>query len=127
MDNIEIPDDFYICKIQTLTYLCHRSCDFKNGRFSNTKNIHIYQLTNEHITILKNICNIVDEIEDQTYFIDNIFNILYFYFYNHSIQLCTVHEGHIKKFDNVSDFLEYLAKSYPECMKTTDIKIALKD
>jgi hypothetical protein len=131
METIEIPGDFYIYKeINGYTYLCHRSCVLINGKLSNRKYINLYDrlVSNKSIAILRHICGITDEIEEKTYFVNGKFNNLFCYVQNSArICLIVIHFCACTYFDNVNDLLEYLDKKHPECIKNTDIKIALKD
>jgi len=134
MENITIPDDFYIVKIGYEKYLCHKSCTLQVYTFSNKKYICLYPSAHPgnslstNINILRNICNMCDEIVENTYFINYKFNNLNLEIcqFNYSILLFKKYTE-IGKFNNVNDFLEYLTKNYPECIRNNDIKIALKD
>jgi hypothetical protein len=126
MENIEIPDDLYICD----KYLCHKSCTYKNNSFSNNKFHYLPNklVLNEIISKLRHKCNILDEIEEKTYFIDYKFNNLCYDVYaGAGIYLYGMYFSNLRIFTNVNDLLEYLDKNHPECVKSTDIKIALKD
>jgi len=125
MENIEIPDDFYVYKGHNYNTLCHKSCVIRNGEFSNYKFLFINKLiSNEMIIKLRYKCNTIDEIEERTYFVDNAFkNLSYTTYYSGDIILYKTN----KIFNNVNDFIDYLAENYPECIRNNDIKIALKD
>jgi hypothetical protein len=126
MENIEIPDDFYIYDDNHgHKYLCHKSCTYKNS-FLNNKFQYLPNklVLNEIIAKLRYICNINDEIEEKTYFINYKFNDLCHYVHDDLIYL---YGPNYKYFSNVKDFLEYLTKNHPECIRNNDIKIALKD
>jgi hypothetical protein len=129
MENIEIPDDFYIyTSVCGYKYLCHKSCIFVNSSFSNCKFqlLRCRSFSDEDIAILRYKCNIIDEIEEKTYFVDTKFNDLCYYVHdNTSIYLHGTH--YVQSLSNIKDFLEYLDKKYPECIRNNDIKIALKD
>jgi hypothetical protein len=134
MEGVEIPDDFYIYDRYFSTYLCHKSCVLKNDIFSNRKYIYscMKPFTNESIAILRHKCDTIDEIEEKTYFVDNTYSddntfnkLVYDARSNENVWL----EGMCiyKKFNSVNDFINYLAKNYLKSVKSTDIKIALKD
>jgi len=133
MDSVEIPDDFYICRVRSLgdcscNHLAHKSCIYRNHVFSSYKRVVLINCSdlNKKITELRHKCNIIDEIEEKTYFVDNIFNNLaYGICRDSSILLCN--KDYSNKFANINDFLEYLDKNCPECIRNNDIKIALKD
>ncbi len=128
MDIVEIPDDFYICRAYNYTYLCHKSCVIINDLFTNYKNIVYEIISNEIITQLRNLCNIIDEIEEKTYFVDQKFNDLLYSVYNSKIGLYKdKHCDYYNRFVNAIDFIDYLAENYPESIRSNDIKIALKD
>jgi hypothetical protein len=126
MTDVEIPGDFYVCNKYGYKYLCHKSCITINGLFSNGKNyyLHTNHISNKDIIKLRHICNITDEIEEKTYFVDNKFkNLSYGIYDNGDIYLYKIN----KTFNNVTDFIDYLDKNHPECIRNNDIKIALKD
>jgi len=129
MENIVIPDDFYIyTSVYGYKYLCHKSCIFVNSSLSNCKFqlLRCRSFSDEDIAILRYKCNIIDEIEEKTYFVDTKFNDLCYCVHdNTSIYLHGIH--YVQSFSNIKDFLEYLDKKYPECIRNNDIKIALKD
>jgi len=130
MENIVIPDDFYTYNKYGYTYLCYKSCVLKNGIFSNHKCISsLKPLTNENIAILKHKCDIIDEIEEKTYFVNNRFKKLSYGINRaNDIWLRELRSGdYSNKFVDVNDFIDYLAENFPESVKGTDIKIALKD
>jgi len=126
MENIEIPDDFYILKRGFHEYLCHKSCTYKNT-FSNNKFHYLPNklVSNKIIAELRHKCNILDEIEEKTYFVDNRFNNLCYNMFDDLI--IYLYGPKYKYFSNVKNFLEYLTKNHPECIRNNDIKIALKD
>jgi hypothetical protein len=128
MENIKIPDDFYIYTgVYGYKWLCHKSCVCINNNLSNIKYLFFPfgSFSDKDIAKLRYKCNIIDEIEEKTYFIDCRFNNIYYNLYDDTnIYL----HGHIYKcFHNVNDFIDYLAENYPESVKGIDIKIALKD
>jgi len=131
MENIQIPDDFYTYNKRGYSYLCHKSCVAVNGQFSNHKYIYSYMnpITNENIAKLRYDCCIIDEVEEKTYFVNNKFNNLtYGIDRDIVIRLRESRNGdYSNMFANVNDFIDYLNKNYPESVKSTDIKIALKD
>jgi hypothetical protein len=128
MESIEIPDDFYIYEEDGYRWLCHRSCVFVSNDFTNYKNIEYEIISNEIITQLRNLCNIIDEIEEKTYFVDHKFNGLSYSVYNSKIGLYKdKHCDCYGRFADINDFIDYLAENYPECIRSNDIKIALKD
>jgi len=131
MDNIEIPEDFYVLNTGHHIFLCHKSCIWSDHMFSNQKNVCLCttsDIDSYYFNILRNICNMCDEVEENTYFIDDKFNDLEF---NISKGRLWIHlfvcGASTKNFSNAKSLLEYLAKNYPECMRNNDIKIALKD
>jgi len=133
MENIEIPDDFYIyTSVYGNKYLCHKSCIFVNNLFSNCKfyYLHAKYISNEDIIKLRHICNINDEIEEKTYFVNNKFNCLSYDMGGYGDCICLSEPYFARVFtgvNNVNEFLECLNKNYPECIRNNDIKIALKD
>jgi hypothetical protein len=140
MDDITIPEDFYILNVRHINYLLHRSCIvsncmYSNYMFSNYKCVCMHSVPrvgdsiSTYINILRNICNIYDEIEEKTYFINSRFYDLSFNVseYTFSIHLRVDETLNFFSFDNVNGFLEYLAENYPKSIRNDDIKIALKD
>jgi hypothetical protein len=127
MAKVKIPDDFYTFTYNTLNYLCHKSCTVSDNVFTNDKVVRYINISNKVIDDLRRICDMNDEIEEKTYFVNNEFNDLIFYIssnfsvYLHNAGIC------IKLFRNASYFLKYLAENYPDCMRNNEIKIALKD
>jgi len=128
METIEIPDDFYIYKeINGYTYLCYKSCVLINGKLSGCKyiNLHGRPVSNKIIDILRSMCDTIDEIKEKTHFVNNKFNNLS---YNvHDPYILFYGKTYIYTFISVNDFIEYLDKNYPKCIRNNDIKIALKD
>ncbi len=128
MDIVEIPDDFYIYEEDGYRFLCHKSCVLVNDTYSNNKfsSLMLRLVSDEDIILLRIKCNMIDEIEERTHFVSGRFKKL---LYN----ICR--DGHIElaeiyfpsTFNNVNDFIDYLDKNHPECIKSVDIKIALKD
>jgi hypothetical protein len=129
MENIVIPDDFYIYEEDGYKYLCHKSCVCIDGILSNPKFEYLQTrpVSNEDIIKLRYTCNMNDEIEEKTYFVDTKFNNLRYYVYDETGELSFRSGEHYIDFANVNDLLEYLAENYPECIRNNDIKIALKD
>jgi len=132
MENIEIPDDFYIYTyndIENVIYvLIHKSCVVTSEKFSNRKFILCTEyITNNTIDMLRHRCNVYDEIEEKTYFIDLCFktlNIVISDYNNYVILYRNI--NYIQSFRSVNDLLEYLAENCPESIRNNDIKIALK-
>jgi hypothetical protein len=125
MEIIEIPDYFYI----NSSCLCHKSCIRTILGFSNRKYIctHDYPISNGLVAFLRLICNRIDEIEEKTYFVGRKFNNLWYTVsYGTNLWLRVLNYPN-KIFNNLNEFLEYLNKNYPECIRNDDIKIALKD
>jgi len=138
MENIEIPDDFYIYTYNTVytttNYLIHKSCVIIDKKFSNCKYISCTgNITNNAIDLLRYKCNTCNEFEEKTYFVNGKYNELYYYI-NFSIydiknaeHTLVISSNYFKVFKNLIEVLDYLAENYPECIRSSDIKIALKD
>ncbi len=122
MENIEIPEDFYIDFHRKILF--HKKCVI----IDNSPNNYLFVILwediplNKSIMSLRDICKTHDEIEEKTYFVNCMFDNLYVYIASSmDINLANIN------FTSVNNFLEYLTKNYPESVKGTDIKIALKD
>jgi hypothetical protein len=129
MTDADIPDIFYIYESDKYDYryLCHKSCVIVSNSFSNNKFYYLQYgpVSNEIIAILRSMCDIIDEIEEKTYFVNRKFNNLWYDI--HANVVIHLSAYGVKIFNNVNDFIEYLNKNYPESIKNNDIKIALKD
>jgi len=127
MANNKIPDDFYVDGI----HLAHKSCiRTSNGQWSNDRNIMRCGRGNQaDVDILRYICNMYDILNKKTYFEENKYKNLHTHIYKNSFVLVNNDGGEVGNinFLDIESLLEYLAEHYPECIRSDDIKIALKD
>jgi hypothetical protein len=127
MENMAIPDDFYIFPFNNCIY--HKSCVIVNDKgydeFSNGRFVCSYKpIEQSDIDTLRDICNMHDVLNEKTYFKERVYDNLcvrirgknHLYLYNDNIY-----------FNDINKLLEYLAENYPECIRNDEIKIALKD
>jgi hypothetical protein len=125
MEKIKIPDDFYIDEY----VLAHISCILKGyAIYSNDKYIvHNGEDKQSYIDTLRDICNMYDILNEKTYFEENKYKNMYTRVDNkNSLKLFIENNNNIH-FNGIEGLLEYLAENYPECIRSDDIKIALKD
>jgi len=129
MENIVIPNDFYIIQFREFHHIAHNSCRYNNNKPSNGKYTFFYYDDVLHcINTLRDICNIYDILNEKTYFKENVYKNIYTKIFNKSILVLNIGSNNIIgprdriEFRSIECLLEYLAENYPEC-----IKIALKD
>jgi len=115
--------EFYESYCGRIHYIAHKSCIYVDGKyFSNNKFIfkdyHSFQY-------LKDKCNLIDEIENNTYI--NVQNSIRFSPQSIQILFCFVVGGKKEKwFEIFEDFYNYIHINYPHLIKNNDIKIAIK-
>jgi len=111
MENIVIPDDFYISG----PYLCHRSCilgEESNG-IRNMSNDILRMLDSlikqSDIDDLRYICNMYDILDEKTCFEEGIYmSRLMFVYVDSKLLLNLFINGDFKKFNDINKLLEYL-------------------
>jgi len=128
MNNIVIPDDFYV----DVYYLVHKSCIYCHDKneYSNDRYIKIDQeVRQSDVDNLRDICNIYDILNEKTYFEESRYKNMYTDIYYKNLLRLFVdnNDDDYIDFYNINELLEYLTENYPECIKDSDIKIALKD
>jgi len=126
MENIVIPDDFYFNK----GVLAHISCIYCREDDSYSNNIFILidqEIRQSDIDMLRDICDMYDILNEKTYFKEDRYKNLYAFISKNSFVLVNNGEDNNINFIDIESLLEYLAKHYPECIRSDDIKIALKD
>jgi len=114
--------------------IAHKSCkSVNNGNFTNCKRVFTvsYYSLDECIRALKHRCEIIDQIEENTYLIDcKLFNNFRFYLsdstHNPMINLIKNKIPCLCICYTADEFIEFLTKNHPECIRSNDIKIALK-
>jgi hypothetical protein len=130
MENIKIPDNFYFNE----GVLAHKSCIYRHDKneYSNDRYIKIDQeVRQSDVDNLRDICNIYDILNEKTYFEESRYKNMYTDIYYKNLLRLFVDNNDDDydyiDFYNINELLEYLTENYPECIKDSDIKIALKD
>jgi hypothetical protein len=125
MANNKIPDDFYVDGF----HLAHKSCTrTSNGQWSNDRNtMRCGRCNQTDVDVLRYICNMYDILNKKTYFEENKYKNLCTFISKNSFVLVNNGEDNNINFIDIESLLEYLAEHYPECIRSDDIKIALKD
>ncbi len=132
MENIEIPDDFYMVQRGTTLYIAHNSCRYNGNSWSNSRCTLFYYNNASHcIDTLRDICDIYDILNEKTYFKENkCGDLSVFVSHKKCMSMYDLKDRYKyidKYFRSIDELLKHLEEEYLECIRSDDIKIALKN